>query len=182
MQRKKKTNVGRAENKQRNDSYAAINRRKRNRSLMILIPIIAAVVALIAVAASIHSTKAPAQPMVIHVHPHLSVTLDGKPLTVPAQIGIDPSLSKDHSLDQYGMQAMSDGMSGMAPLHTHDTSGTIHVESSIYRNYTLGQFLSNWGLDLNGKTVKASVDGTPVSDYKNIILRDGEQISLDVRK
>jgi len=26
------------------------------------------------------------------------------------------------------------------------------------------------------------VDGAPVSDYKNIILRDGEQIHLDVAK
>ena len=49
---------------------------------------------------------------------------------------------------------MSDGMSGMAPLHTHDTSGIIHVESSVKRNYTLGEFLNTWGgLDLNGKSV-----------------------------
>jgi len=46
----------------------------------------------------------------------------------------------------------------------------------------LGEFLNNWELDLNGKTVKATVDGVPVSDYKDIILRDGEQINLDVRK
>ena len=81
------------------------------------------------------------------------------------------------------MQAMSDGMSSMAPLHTHDDSGTIHVESNTIRNYTLGQFLDNWGgLNVTGKTVKATMDGAPVPDYKNIILRDGEQIHLDVTK
>jgi hypothetical protein len=90
-------------------------------------------------------------------------------------VGIDVSLWKDHSIDKYGMQ-------GMAPLHTHDTSGTIHVESNAIRAYTLGQFLDIWGgLSLNGKTVKATVDGKPVPDYRNILLKDGEQISLDIR-
>jgi len=123
------------------------------------------------------------KPIIMHFHPHLNLMIDGKPATVPSQIGIDPSLWKDHSLDQYGMQAMANGMSGMAPLHTHDATGIIHVESSIIRNYTLGQFLNIWGgLDTVGKTIKASIDGKLVSDYKSIILRDGEQISLDVTK
>src|SRR5438128_427007 len=117
------------------------------------------------------------KPIIIHIHPQLNVTIDGKKAIVPANIGIEPSLWKDHSLDQYGMQSMNMNMvmPGIAPLHTHDTSGIIHVESSVYRTYTLGEFLNNWELDLNGKTVKATVDGVPVSDYKDIILRDGEQ-------
>jgi hypothetical protein len=121
--------------------------------------------------------------IIMHFHPHLNLMIDGKPVTVPSQIGIVPSLWKDHSLDQYGMQAMSNGMSGMAPLHTHDATGTIHVESNTIRNYTLGEFLNIWGgLDTNGKTVKATMNGAQLSDYKNIILRDGEQINLDVAK
>jgi hypothetical protein len=39
-----------------------------------------------------------------------------------AGIGIDPAV-------------------GFAPLHTHDVSGVIHVESPTVRTYTLGQFL-----------------------------------------
>jgi hypothetical protein len=121
--------------------------------------------------------------IIMHFHPHLNLMIEGKPVILPSQIGIDPSLWKDHSLDQYGMAAMSNGMSRMAPLHTHDATGTIHVESNIIRNYTLGEFLNIWGgLDTNGKTVKAMVDGTPISDYKNIVLRNGEQINLDVAK
>ena len=109
-----------------------------------------------------------------HIHPHLNVTFDRIPITVPSQIGIDSSLWKVHSLDQYGTP-------GFAPLHTHDASGTIHVESTINRNYTLGEFLNIWGgLDTNGKTVRASVDGKPVSAFRDIILRDGEQINLNV--
>ena len=121
--------------------------------------------------------------VIMHFHPHLNLIIDGKPVTIPSQIGIDPSLWKDHSLDQYGMQAMSNGMSGMAPLHTHDASGTIHVESNANRNYTLGEFLNIWGgLDTSGKTVKATADGKSVSGYKDLILRDGEQINLQVGK
>jgi len=113
----------------------------------------------------------------------LNMTIDGKPVTVPANIGIDPSLWKDHSFDKYGMQSMTMVMPGMAPLHTHDTSGIIHLESNTVRLYTLGEFLNIWGgLDTNGKAVKATMDSAPVSDYKNIILRDGEQISLDVER
>lgn len=123
------------------------------------------------------------KPIIMHFHPHLNLMIDGKPATVPSQIGIDPSLWKDHSLDPYGMQAMANGMSGMAALHTHDITGIIHVESSIIKNYTLGEFLNIWGgLDTAGKTIKASVDGKPVCDYGSIILKDGEQINLDVTK
>jgi hypothetical protein len=96
-------------------------------------------------------------------------------VTISEKIGIERSLYRDHSLDKYGME-------GMAPLHTHDSKGTIHVESSAKRDYTLGEFLDTWGgLDVNGKQVNAVVDGQPVSDFRNIVLKDGEQISLEIR-
>jgi len=144
--------------------------------MMLAIPIVAAVVALVAVSTYVYSAQAPSKTMVLHIHPQLGITFDGQPLTVPSQIGIDQSLWKDHSLDQFGMQ-------GMAPLHTHDASGTIHVESNVNRNYTLGEFLNIWGgLDTSGKIVKGTEDGKSVSDYKDLILRDGEQIDLQVGK
>lgn len=168
--------MNRSENLRRDDSYITISKRRRNRNIiMIIIPVIAAVIAFGVLSTSLYSTQGP-KPLVIHIHPHLALSVDGSPVTVPSQIGIDPSLWKDHSLDQLGTP-------GFAPLHTHDASGIIHVESTTYRNYTLGEFLNIWGgLDTNGKTVKATVDGAPVPDYKNIILRDGEQINLDVER
>ena len=125
--------------------------------------------------------------IVMHIHPSLNVTLNGKLLVIPSGVGINTTLWNDHSLDLYGMQPMkmttkdmSMIMQGMSPLHTHDTSGVIHVESNEFRNYTLGQFLQNWGIDLDGKEVKLSVNGNNVMDYKNYILADKDQMILGI--
>ncbi|MGI0042425.1 MAG: hypothetical protein ACRD47_01830, partial [Nitrososphaeraceae archaeon] len=111
------------------------------------------------------------------------ILVNGTSFSVPEQIGIDPSMWKDHSLDRFGMQSMPMmNMSDMAPLHTHDNSGVVHVESTANRNYTLGEFLDIWGLNLNDKTVKMTTNGKPtLTDYKQHILRDGEQIRLEIQ-
>jgi hypothetical protein len=121
-------------------------------------------------------------PIIMHIHPQLSLLVNGTSVTVPAQIGIDPSLWKDHSLDNFGMQSMPEmNMSGMAPLHTHDNSGIVHVESTVNRNYTLEEFLNIWGLNLDGKVVEMTTNGKPLTDFRDHVLRDGEQINLEVQ-
>ncbi|MGH9953419.1 MAG: hypothetical protein ACRD5J_17510 [Nitrososphaeraceae archaeon] len=121
-------------------------------------------------------------PVIMHIHPQLSLLVNGASFSVPAQIGIDPSLWKDHSLDEFGMQSMPEmDMSAMAPLHTHDNSGIVHVESTINRNYTFGEFLNIWGLSFDGRTIKMTVNGKPVADLGDHILSDGEQIKLEVQ-
>ncbi|OYV84233.1 MAG: hypothetical protein B7X04_00065 [Parcubacteria group bacterium 21-54-25] len=59
---------------------------------------------------------------VLHIHQHLDLSINGAPVTVPADIG---------DAEAYGF---------IAPVHTHDTSGIIHVESNTVRDFTLGQF------------------------------------------
>jgi hypothetical protein len=114
-------------------------------------------------------------PITMHIHPQLSLLVNGISINVPEQIGIDPSMWKDHTLDEFGMQSIPEmNMSAMAPLHTHDSSGVVHVESTVNRNYTLGEFL-------DGKTVKMEVNGKPLADFRNHVLRDGEQIKLEVQ-
>ncbi len=110
----------------------------------------------------------------MHLHTHLTLIIDGKEATVPAQVGIDQTMWNDHSLDSYGM-------TGMAPLHTHDTSGTIHVESYKIKDYYLGQLLVIWGLNLSEyKQVTLTVNGQPFPDYQNYIFKDGDKIILSV--
>ena len=114
----------------------------------------------------------------VHWHPHLSLTLNGSPFTVPANIGIDSSLWKDHSLDQYG--------SGAAALHTHDTSGTIHVEvNTSHRDFTLHEFLAIWGQPVDGSAIdgylvtSVAVDGVQeASPTGDVILKDGQKIAM----
>jgi len=116
--------------------------------------------------------------MLLHIHPHLDILIGGNRITIPANIGISPNTWKNHTIDTYGM-------TGMAPLHTHDTSGTIHVESNTVRNYTLGQFFDVWGvqfnetcvLDMCGK-VTVTVDGVSNNEYRNHVLKDGELIRI----
>jgi hypothetical protein len=160
--------------KQGRDSYFTSSRRKTRKSMMKIFSIGAAVIVVfiamvIVTGASI--TNHNEGSLVTHLHPVLNVMANGKSIAVPKNIGMDSSLHKDHSLDQYGA-------GGVAPLHTHDDSGTIHVESTVDRNYTLGEFLNIWGIDLNDKTIKLTVDGIPVSDYKNHVLEDGQNLNL----
>ena len=108
----------------------------------------------------------------MHIHPHLSLVIDGKATVVPAQIGIAPSLWNFHALDSYGMR-------GMASIHTHSDDGVIHVESYKDQDYTLGEFLAIWGMQFDGYNVKVTVDGNPISDYGNHVFKDGEQIIMN---
>ena len=61
-----------------------------------------------------------------HIHAHLSIYINGQPYALPATIGI-----------------ASDG-SCYYWLHTHDTSGVIHIESPDENKYTLGTFFKEW--------------------------------------
>jgi sulfur carrier protein ThiS len=163
-------------------SYFSIERKRRKRNIMIMLPIAAAIGAILYGLFFMSGSSLNTNQMVLHNHVGLNVTVNDQPVAVPGHIGMvqvgkaeDPLLYGNHSLDKYGM-------SGMSPLHTHDASGTIHVESNTVRNYTLGEFLDIWkGLNIDGNTVIATVNDKPVSEFRNIILSNGERIELDIR-
>jgi len=64
----------------------------------------------------------------LHIHAHLDVFVHGRRIAVPAGIGIGPDF--------------------ISPLHTHDTSGVVHVESPDVRTFTLGEVFGVWGVRL----------------------------------
>jgi len=89
----------------------------------------------------------------LHVHTRLELFVHGQMVPVPAEIGIRSDLT--------------------SPLHTHDATGVIHVESAKQRTFTLGQFFDVWGVrltqsclgaycDTDEGTVQAFVNGDPV--------------------
>ncbi|MQA03974.1 MAG: hypothetical protein GEV07_15025 [Streptosporangiales bacterium] len=106
-----------------------------------------------------------------HFHSHLDILVDGKPVQVPANIGV--------------------AQTGMSELHTHDAGGLLHVEApTAGKRYTLGQLFRTWQVRLtanaiggletgDGDELRAYVDGERVTgDLANIELGSRKQIVL----
>ena len=116
--------------KKRDDSYISINRRKRNKYLKIVgIPIGIAVIVLGVIVATQAQEHGLGAKIVYHIHPHLNMTVDGKPVTVPQGIGINSSLYKDHSLDKYSTPEIAPVT---YPRSYRDYSRGIHCKSKLY--------------------------------------------------
>lgn len=65
-----------------------------------------------------------------HIHPYLRIVTIGRPVTIPAFIGI---------------RAQPEGGACLEPVHTHDASGILHIEStSPTQTYTLADFFAIW--------------------------------------
>jgi hypothetical protein len=111
-------------------------------------------------------------PLARHDHVLMSIFVNGRPAVIPKEVGMSPQLWYDHSLDEYGP-------SGISPMHTHDTSGTIHIESTTPREYTVGEFLKVMGMD-SGTVTGMTVNGNEVPDFLNHEMRNGERIQLEI--
>ncbi|MDQ0213479.1 hypothetical protein [Arthrobacter bambusae] len=109
-----------------------------------------------------------------HFHAHLDVYADGKAVSVPAGIGF-----ADLTQGQTG---------GRSPVHTHDTSGIIHVEAQTPgEHFTLAQFLREWGVLTGNGTLgghpagdwSVFVNGTRSEDKPDtVLLHPKEEIAL----
>jgi hypothetical protein len=88
-----------------------------------------------------------------YTYTHLSIYDNGRLLALPANVGVvEPTMA---------------AQTGCAyPLHTVDSSGKIHMDSTTHTPYTLGQFFSIWGQTLDASNV-AGVAGSPVTIYVN---------------
>ncbi|GGH92721.1 hypothetical protein ACFFGR_06650 [Arthrobacter liuii] len=96
-----------------------------------------------------------------HYHAHLDVLVDGKAVPVPAYIGFSFSAAGQPN--------------GISALHTHDTSGIIHVEApTAGLAYTLGQVLTEWGV-MDGQDATGTPHGGTGgwSAYVNGVRQDG---------
>lgn len=113
--------------------------------------------------------------LVMHIHARLSLVRGGESLVVPEEIGITPELWKDHSLDEYGP---SSGV--LAPMHTHDSSGTIHIESTVNREYTLGEFFQIWGMEPDDILKVTDTEGNEIQDRENLVLERNAQLVVEI--
>jgi hypothetical protein len=113
----------------------------------------------------------PLEGTIFHIHAHLDLIVDSKPVTIPAGIGIKPNEC-------------------LYWLHTHNTSGVIHIESPQQTTFTLGQFIQVWDntpgisptfeeITHGDKNIRVFVNGTEVKDsYENIKLAVHDEIAL----
>lgn len=107
-----------------------------------------------------------------HIHPHLKIIINGTEQIIPANIGIT--------------------LACMHPIHTHDASGTLHVESPEQRDFTLGDFFAVWQKPFShdqilgykadgGHEIVMTVDGQPSSRFENLVFKDKEEIVIEYR-
>lgn len=108
-----------------------------------------------------------------HIHARLQIFDRGKPVEIPAQIG------------------MPQGQGCLYWVHTHSGDGYIHIESPVTRTFTLGQFFDIWGPELSWKRAASAaapsgarihvwVNGKPWegANPRAIILHDRENIVI----
>jgi hypothetical protein len=132
-----------------------------------------------------------------HVHAHLDVFINGRPLFVPAGIGIDtanPAVKTEKRLAGIvvgaGLTQVCDDPC-ISPLHTHDLSGLLHTETKTPQPNQLGQFFTQWAVRLTNDCVggyckpnvpiKIYVDGTVATgDPTQIELKNLREIAIVV--
>jgi peptidase E len=114
----------------------------------------------------------PTEVFIRHEHTHLTILIRGEVKTVPAFIGITAGQ--------------------ICWLHTHNTSGIIHIESGDNRTLTLADLFAVWRQPLtqtvidgdsvgNGESVQATVNQQPYTGApETIVLRNREDIVLQL--
>jgi hypothetical protein len=110
-----------------------------------------------------------------HIHVFLKVIMNSREITLPANIGIAPHLWHGHSLDNY---SFAPGY--IAPIHTHKDNDTLHVESTVFRRFTFGDFLYIWGID-QSKITNVTSNGEEIKNYKTLPLTDGQNLTLQIK-
>jgi len=96
--------------------------------------------------------------LAVHYHVHLDVIVNDHVVSVPAFLGID--LTR-HTI---------------APLHTHDASGVVHIESAKDVPFTLGQVFTEWGQALRSDQVGPVTLG-PGQELR--VYRNGQRVTGD---
>ncbi len=120
--------------------------------------------------------------LAVHRHATLNVTINGKLIVPQALLGIPAN------------QGGRDRENCWRPLHTHDDTGTIHIEADVRRDWTLGEFFQVWAHDYvpshalisatelrygvddktipgpsNNATLNVTVDGKRVQQYDTLV-------------
>ena len=134
--------------------------------------------------------------LIRHDHVHLDVIVDGKKVTIPAGVGLaephdsgpcppNPISTGDCSTHHIFVAEVAN-----SPIHTHSSSGIIHIEPDRPGIYTLGEFFDEWGVRLtdsclggyctgDGKELRVYVNGKRVAGgLRQVALTDRQEIAV----
>lgn len=117
--------------------------------------------------------------LVSHEHVFLKVFWNDIQLAIPKGIGISdhPYLYNYHGLDQFGPD-------GMAPIHTHDDTGLVHVETKAVRTYTLGEFFDVAGVkttpDMQVSITSDAVNKAQPTNWRDYPMTNMEHIEVRI--
>ena len=131
-----------------------------------------------------NTTRVPQQP--IHWHPKLKIIIKGEEQFIPQGIGINIGNNMDNEIS--GMR--------MAPTHTHESDGTIHLENNRPwqkpETLTLGYFFKVWGKNFNSSCIfeycnwengnlKMAVNGNENFEFDNYMMHDKDEIIIEYK-
>ena len=119
----------------------------------------------------------------VHLHPQLMIEINGEQVPIPASIGISIGRVADTQIS--GMR--------MSPIHTHDSSGTLHLEmenpSLKPEVFSLGYFFYIWEKRFdkdclfeyctNQGNLKMFVDGKENDEFQNYVFQGNETILIN---
>ena len=163
--------------------------RRRNRLVSLSAIVIVAIVVVAVVIALPRSSSAVPLPgyldrcissAIYHAHLGLTIVANGSSVVIPASTGIQGACNK--------------------PIHTHDTSGTLHIETDENRQYFLHDFFLIWGNQENNPeraifnstqlfgghvvagqhSLTMTVNGASNSDFQNFAIPKNSQTGSDV--
>ena len=118
-----------------------------------------------------------------HVHAHLDVFVHGQPVPIPAGIGVVAPVDT-------GGQHIESAWNAMAPVHTHEPDGVLHIHTGIPELFTLGQFFDVWRVRLTdqclgsycaglGNTLRVYVNGHLLrGDPRDVVIRPRDEIAV----
>ena len=156
----------------------ALARRQRLRKMLMFGAAAAAVVAVVA----IFPPGAPPQgslDVALSQHVHIDLFINGTQVTIPAHIGVNQSLWRDHKLDTYSSNQTE------AAVHTHNQTGSVHIALRTWHACTLGDFFKIWGVPFDSGhligfvgPVAMTVSGARSDAFGGLVLQEGQQIVI----
>jgi hypothetical protein len=123
-----------------------------------------------------------------HVHAHLDVFINGRPLYVPAGIGIDTTNPDVQTEKRLGGIVVGAGLTQecatpcISPLHTHALDGVLHTETKTPQPNHLGQFFTQWAVRLTKSCVGGYCRPTvPIKIYVDGKVATGDPAQIELK-